>query len=215
MTLPGRRVRRVGRAARSRARVLPGALLVVSVFVVSVLGSSALAAAPAAACGCAAPSRVVLADAEVVFSGTVRRETGLSDRRAFTVAVDRVFRGEVHRRQDVVTPDRSSACGLAWRVGDRVIAAGAPLGDAVSAELCGGSMSARLDGAGYDRALSTLGQGEAPLAGAGRAERAGLTYDQWRTGRLVLGVLGLCVMALVAFRALRGRLARRRASDGG
>lgn len=34
----------------------------------------------------------------------------------------------------------------------------------------------------------------------------GLTYDQLRTGRLVLGVVGLTVLAFIAWRALRGRV---------
>ena len=43
----------------------------------------------------------------------------------------------------------------------------------------------------------------------------GVTRDQWRTGRLVFGVIGLAFMALVAFRAVRGWQARRRTSDDG
>ena len=43
----------------------------------------------------------------------------------------------------------------------------------------------------------------------------GVTQDQWRTGRLVFGVIGLAFMALVAFRAVRAWQARRRSSDGG
>lgn len=43
----------------------------------------------------------------------------------------------------------------------------------------------------------------------------GVTQDQWRTGRLVLGVIGLAFMALVAFRAVRAWWSRRRPSDGG
>jgi hypothetical protein len=37
----------------------------------------------------------------------------------------------------------------------------------------------------------------------------GLTHEQWRTGRLVLGVVGLGFLAFLAYRALRDRRGRR------
>ncbi|WP_107773049.1 hypothetical protein [Nocardioides sediminis] len=46
-------------------------------------------------------------------------------------------------------------------------------------------------------------------AGSASALDQGLTHDQWRTGRLVLGVVGLTFLAFLAYRALRGRLGRR------
>jgi hypothetical protein len=46
-------------------------------------------------------------------------------------------------------------------------------------------------------------------AGPASALDAGLTRDQWLTGRLVLGVVGLTFLAFLAYRALRGRLGRR------
>lgn len=46
-------------------------------------------------------------------------------------------------------------------------------------------------------------------AGPASALDPGLTSDQLRTGRLVLGVVGLTFLAFVAWRALRGRLGRR------
>ncbi len=47
------------------------------------------------------------------------------------------------------------------------------------------------------------------------ADGPGVTQDQWRTARLVFGVIGLAFMALVAFRAVRGWQSRRRTSDDG
>ena len=46
-------------------------------------------------------------------------------------------------------------------------------------------------------------------AGPASALDQGLTHDQWRTGRLVMGVVGLAFLAFIAWRALRGRLGRR------
>lgn len=46
-------------------------------------------------------------------------------------------------------------------------------------------------------------------AGPASALDPGLTYDQVRTGRLVLGVVGLTFLAFIAWRALRGRFGRR------
>ena len=47
------------------------------------------------------------------------------------------------------------------------------------------------------------------------ADSPGVTQDQWRTGRLVFGVIGLAFMTLVALRAVRVWQARRRTSDDG
>jgi hypothetical protein len=46
-------------------------------------------------------------------------------------------------------------------------------------------------------------------AGPASALDPGLTHDQLRTGRLVLGVVGLTFLGFIAWRALRGRLGRR------
>lgn len=46
-------------------------------------------------------------------------------------------------------------------------------------------------------------------AGPASALNPGLTSDQLRTGRLVLGVVGLTFLAFIAWRALRARVARR------
>jgi hypothetical protein len=46
-------------------------------------------------------------------------------------------------------------------------------------------------------------------AGPASALDPGLTQEQLRTGRLVMGVVGLTFLAFIAWRALRGRLGRR------
>lgn len=51
--------------------------------------------------------------------------------------------------------------------------------------------------------------------GYAKADSVGLTYDQWRTGRLVPGVLGLAFLGFFVFRALRARWSQRRPSDEG
>lgn len=50
-------------------------------------------------------------------------------------------------------------------------------------------------------------------AGSAAADGVGLTYDQWRTGRLVFGVIGLTLMGFVAYRAFRAWWSRRRTAD--
>jgi hypothetical protein len=52
-------------------------------------------------------------------------------------------------------------------------------------------------------------------AGPAAADSVGLTYDQWRTGRLVFGVIGLTLMGFVAFGAVRAWWSRRRTTDQG
>ena len=54
-----------------------------------------------------------------------------------------------------------------------------------------------------------------PSPGYAEADSVGLTYDQWQTGRLVLGVLGLVFLGFFVFRALRARWSQRRTSDEG
>ena len=66
---------------------------------------------------------------------------------------------------------------------------------------------------GQASAPSGYGEGTEPSPGYTKADSAGLTYDQWRSGRLVLGVLGLSALAFFVFRAFRARRARRRTTD--
>ncbi|WP_107766287.1 hypothetical protein [Nocardioides terrigena] len=62
--------------------------------------------------------------------------------------------------------------------------------------------------------VSLLGGSLALTAGpAAASDSVGLTYDQWRTGRLVLGVLGLAFLGFFVFRALRARWSQRRTTD--
>ena len=69
--------------------------------------------------------------------------------------------------------------------------------------------------AGMLLVVSVLAGSLVLTAGPAAADSVGLTYDQWRTGRLVLGVLGLVFLGFFVFRALRARWSQRRTSDGG
>ena len=63
--------------------------------------------------------------------------------------------------------------------------------------------------------LLVVSEGTEPSSGYTKADSVGLTYDQWRTGRLVLGVLGLGFLGFFVFRALRAWWSQRRTTDGG
>ncbi len=77
-------------------------------------------------------------------------------------------------------------------------------------------LGSRSDGAVQTvRVVQALGEGTEPSPGYTKADSVGLTYDQWRTGRLVLGVLGLVFLGFFVFRALRARWSQRRTSDEG
>ena len=69
--------------------------------------------------------------------------------------------------------------------------------------------------AGMLLVVSVLAGSLVLTAGPAAADSVGLTYDQWRTGRLVLGVLGLVFLGFFVFRALRARWSQRRTSDEG
>ena len=58
-------------------------------------------------------------------------------------------------------------------------------------------------------------RGDGAVSRYTKADSVGLTYDQWRTGRLVLGVLGLGFLGFFVFRALRARWSQRRTTDDG
>lgn len=191
------------------ARLPAAALLGVTVLAVFV-GSLVLTAGPAAARSCAEPNADFADWSDLAFSGVVRDRTS-GDDPVVKVRVDRVFKGEVTRHMDVVSDPPNPSYAITAEIEDAVVVFARMEGDEVTSDLCSVVVG---PGSQYDRVLRDLGQGAAPSDGYTQADRAGLTYDQWRTWRLVFGVIGLAFMAFFAFRVLRGRLARRRTSDG-
>jgi hypothetical protein len=91
----------IGRAA---ALVLVGVLA---------LAAAWATPAPAYACSCTTDVEVELVrNAEVIFTGSIVGDRAWGDTRTYTVAVDRVYRGQVLTTQTVRTPTQGPACGL-------------------------------------------------------------------------------------------------------
>jgi hypothetical protein len=175
-------------------------------------GPLTLTAAPATARSCAEPSADLAGASDLVFAGVVSDRRTSGDDPVVVVRVDRVFEGEVTRRVDVVSDASTPGYEITAEIEDEVIVFARLVDEEVVSDLCRVVVG---PGGSYDRVRRDLGEGTAPSEGYTQADRAGLTYDQWRTGRLVFGVIGLSFMAFFAFRALRGRLAQRRTSAGG
>ncbi|KRF00828.1 hypothetical protein ASG88_10390 [Nocardioides sp. Soil777] len=184
-------------------RALVGALMVVSVLA----GSLVLTAGPATACTCAELSADLADGSDLVFTGEV--EDSRSDGAVQTVRVDEVFKGDVTRRVDVVN-DIDGTCVFEWPLGAQVLVFGNLERDEVRSSLCTSAVSTD---EGYRQVVQALGEGMEPSPGYTEADSVGLTYDQWRTGRLVFGVIGLTLMGFVAFRAFRAWWSRRRTTD--
>lgn len=182
----------------SAARLLAGLALLVS----ATAGALVLTSGPATA-SCAEPSADRLDGSDVVFSGVVSGLRQSGDDRITTVRVDRVFKGEVTRRVDVVSPAGEGDHPMAAAEGDPLIVFGERDGDEVWSSLCQTVIGP--DETYYDPILSELGEGTAPSAGYMKAERRtlGLTHDQFAAGRAILGVLGLTALGFFAFRTWR------------
>ncbi|PUA82959.1 hypothetical protein [Nocardioides currus] len=160
-----------------------------------------LGAAPAAA-SCAEPSVDFLDGSDVAFSGVVTERRTSGDDLVVTVKVDRAFKGDVRRRVDVVSRAQQEDA-ITADDGDRVVVFGTLVDGEVSSNGCSTIVA---PGRYYREVLADLGEGTTPPAGHLRADRGlGLSYDQFRTGRAVLGVLGLAVMGFVAVRWWRAR----------
>lgn len=163
-----------------------------------------LPASPAAACSCVGIDRVLRDDPEVAFVGVLKRQKADDSKTINRFAVEEVFRGAVHRTQDVVSPVRDT-CGVEWTFGDRALVLGSR-DDAgrIATNLC----SYVVEGAEeYDAAVATLGEGTEPLVGSEVVERDGLFRRDHLWVRLVVGVVGLVVLGVMAARWLRGRRA--------
>lgn len=104
------------------ARLLAGLVLLVS----TTTGALVLAAGPAAACSCVEPTVAMFdeMDHNVSFAGVVSQRREVGDEVILTMRADRVFRGEVTRRVDVVGVIEGASCGLEAQDGDRLIVFG-------------------------------------------------------------------------------------------
>lgn len=182
------------------ARALAAAVLLVA----TTGGALLVSAAPAAACSCTQPSAELLDTHDVVFSGVVtdRRESGGAG--IVTLRIDRVFKGDVTRRVDVVDEEPDSTCGLDAEVGADLVVFGRLVDTEVTSNLC---LTVTANDGAYDQVLADLGEGTAPSPGYMKAERRtlGLTYEQFSAGRAILGVLGLSALAYFVLKAWRAR----------
>lgn len=182
------------------ARLLAGLAVLVS----TTAGALVLTAGPAVACSCVEASIDLLDTHDVAFSGVVtsRREPG--DDVILTLRTDRVFKGEVTKRVDVVGGGEGDTCSMAAQEGDRLLVFGSMVDAEVTSNLC---LSVTAPGKDYREIVAGLGEGTAPTAGYMKAERRtlGLTYEQFAAGRAILGALGLAVLGYFVFRAWRAR----------
>lgn len=181
------------------APLLAGWVLLVA----ATVGALVPGAAPAAA-SCAAPAADLLDTSDVAFSGVVvsRRESG--DVVITTLRADRVFKGEITKRVDVVSPADEVDSSMTADRGTRLIVFGALDGTEVTSSLC---RSVTAPGTSYREILTELGAGTEPPAGYLKAERRtlGISYDQFSAGRAIIGALGLSVIGYFLFRAWRAR----------
>lgn len=182
------------------ARLLAGLVLLVS----TTAGALVLTAGPAAACSCVGPSVDFLDTHDVAFSGVVTNRRASGDELILTLRADRVFKGEVTKRVDVVSGGAGDTCGLDAQDDDHLLVFGTLAKGEVTSNLCS---SVTAPDKAYREILVELGDGTAPTAGYMRAERRtlGLTHEQFAAGRAILGVLGLALLGYFAFRAWRAR----------
>ncbi len=190
---------------RLLARLLVGLVLVVS----TAAGALVLTSGPAAACSCAVPTVDLLDTHDVAFTGVVAKRRQAGGEAFVTLRTERVFKGDVTKRVDVVGDEPNSTCSLEAEDGDRLLVFGQLVDGEVTSNLC--STVTGL-GKSYREILGDLGEGSEPSAGYIKAERrgVGLSYEQFSAGRAILGAIGLIGLGYFAFRAWR---ARRPASD--
>jgi hypothetical protein len=183
---------------RSLARLLAGLVLLVSV----AGGALVLAAGPSAAL-CAQPSADFLDGSDVAFAGVVVGVRAAGDDIVTTVRVDRVFKGDITRRVDVVSRSDAEDSRITEGEGDDVIV----FGQLVEGEVTSDSCRTVGPGKDHDKVSSALGDGTEPSAGYLKAERPtlGLTYDQFSAARAIFGACALLGMGYIAFRAWRAR----------
>lgn len=179
-------------------------LAALGLIVATIVGTVLITAAPASACSCVVPSIDFLDTHDVAFSGVVADRRTPGDEAILKVRTDRVFKGEVTQRIDVVGDSSDAACGLEAKSGDQVLVFGSLVDGEVTSNLC---LTVSAPGESYSQLLAELGEGAEPTAGYMRVRRGalGLTYEQFLAGRAILGVLGLISLGYIAFQVWRAR----------
>ncbi len=123
-----------------------------------------LLAAPSSACSCAGGTDAEhLARATAVFEGEVLARhdppRGLpessSEPAAYEVAVDRVYKGDVARRVEVVTASSGASCGLELPANGRAVFFAQGSGASVQGQLCDGTRVGAAD-------TAVVGEGTPP-----------------------------------------------------
>ena len=208
------RLRAPQRPNLMRARLFAGLARLLAILGLTLLATVGLPASTACACSCATPSAGELIDSvDAIFEGTVTEATDpqghaktvRSDRPVIlTLAVSKVYKGEVHATTQVTTAAESGSCGYPLPVGS------APTLFA-RLDANGGLTIAACDQvANVAEVSGLLPDGRAPLPGADAAaapevgDKASLSYAE-----SALLLTGLAAVAAVAVLALR-----RRASNG-
>jgi hypothetical protein len=179
------------------ARLLTALALVVG-------GLLLVPAGPAAACSCVRDQPDQLAEqASVAFTGVLQKQRADDEDVAHRFRVQTVYAGDVHRTQDVVTPNGGEAsCGIEWETGaDMVVLGYVDEEGRVAANLCTGS-ALRTD-ATYDTVLEALGEGADPLPGQALVELDRFRREDLRWFSLAVGVIGLGALAVVVRRRRR------------
>ena len=111
---------------------------------------------PAYACSCVTDSEPeLIRNAGVIFTGTLSQERTFGDTRTYTLAVDRVYRGQVLARQTVKTPAQGPACGLELSGAGPYLVLGYLQDGVLWANSCGGTRAGA--------APASLGAGQPPV----------------------------------------------------
>lgn len=171
-----------------------------------VLAGVVLPATPAFACSCVGLDRVLADEPDTAFVGVLRRQRGDNSKVINRLRVERVFDGEVHRTQDVVSPrGGEGSCGVEWPEGSRVLVLGHVDEESrIATNLCTSVVEGDEH---YDAVLAELGEGRPPLAGADVVERDGVSLRDLVWFRIAVAVIGLAGVGVLFWRFVRSRRA--------
>lgn len=173
------------------ARHRVGALVAAAMLLA--LAATWLTPAPAYACSCVTDSEPeLIANAGVIFTGTVSQDRAVGQTRTYTFAVDRVYKGEAHATQLAETPVQSPACGLELSGPGPFLVLGYLDQGRLQVNSCGGT---RPGGPPVD-----LGAGYPPQPGSATT---GLTWTPTSSGLTIAVGAGCIGLALVVARRRR------------